>query len=245
MADETCRQRRTNLRDVRHLGGRYRLPECASHLGTESASGSVRPLRNSGGSSGARPLALDSPQVPLLSTGEGSQPRLSRQVRRRLEAPLPPTQARLPWEARASARAQTIPRFFFEVVLSDTCAYAEPAIRGTHPVEVPAARRQRLPPEWFRPRPASRRAAPYCVLHLLRRHRIQTHLRTPFHGRSLAVGAQPGTRLGSSLTRRWICWRCGNAWGIPSVLPKISTSEHRGRHSLQSGHGNGCPNAPL
>src|SRR5207245_9233643 len=64
----------------------------APHLEPEAPASSPRPLRGRRGRPRSRPHALDPVTSYVLPAGEGAQPDLSRQVRRRTEDRLPPGQ---------------------------------------------------------------------------------------------------------------------------------------------------------
>src|SRR5579885_1727433 len=87
-AGSRCRSRPSRCGD--------RLPQYSPYLGTDLAAPPTYPLCRTGWRPVARPLAVDSLATPLLLAGESTEPRVSREVRRRVAAGLPPETNRLP-----------------------------------------------------------------------------------------------------------------------------------------------------
>src|SRR3989441_1137370 len=100
-------RQRSNLARDRHRsqtpGRRDRHDQHPAHLGTEPASAPPHSLRHSCRWTLARSPLLDPPTLSFLLTGEGPQPRLSRQVPRRPETSAQPQPAMLQRPRRRSA----------------------------------------------------------------------------------------------------------------------------------------------
>src|SRR2546430_11502696 len=105
-------RQRSNLARDRHRsqtpGRRDRRDQHPAHLGTEPASAPPHSLRHSCRWTLARSPLLDPPTLSFLLTGEGPQPRLSRQVPRRPETSAQPQQAMLQRSRRRSGRPAAV-----------------------------------------------------------------------------------------------------------------------------------------
>src|SRR5438552_11885548 len=105
-------RQRSNLARDRHRsqtpGRRDRHDQHPAHLGTEPASAPPHSLRHSCRWTLARSPLLDPPTLSFLLTGEGPQPRLSRQVPRRPATSAQPRQAMLQRPRRRSGRPTAV-----------------------------------------------------------------------------------------------------------------------------------------
>src|SRR5271170_3926170 len=86
------------------------LPVRSAHLGTDTHSTSAHPLRGAWWRARPRPLALDRFPFQLPAAGQGAQPRLPRQVRRRTAAPLCPPSVALLRRVQAAPRREALRR---------------------------------------------------------------------------------------------------------------------------------------
>ena len=116
--------------EPKHLRRPERLPQRAPHLGPESAPPSARPLCHPGGWSLTRSQSLGASTVLLLPAGEGTQPYLPRQVRRRSEASLPQQRALFARCPEAFGARQGIPLFLRSLFRRDWFVYAKPPFSG-------------------------------------------------------------------------------------------------------------------
>src|ERR1022692_170700 len=88
-----------------------RLSECAPHLGPEFATSSAHSLCDPGWWSVARPPALDPSALPVLLAREDTEPCLSRQICRRLEARLSARRTRVPRQPSGSGQRERLSCF--------------------------------------------------------------------------------------------------------------------------------------
>ena len=89
-------------------GRRDRPDQHPAHLGTEPAAASAYSLCHPGGRALAGSQPLGAPTVSFLSARQGPEPRVSRQVLRRLEAPLSPQETPLRGAGIRSWRCETV-----------------------------------------------------------------------------------------------------------------------------------------
>src|SRR5437879_4288517 len=94
--------------DRKHLGAEIGMISILHTWGTEPASAPPHSLRHSCRWTLARSPLLDPPTLSFLLTGEGPQPRLSRQVPRRPETSAQPQQAMLQRPRRRSGRPTAV-----------------------------------------------------------------------------------------------------------------------------------------
>ena len=116
--------------DPKHQGAQIGFFEHPAHLGTKPSAPSTRALRDSSRRIFLRSYPLGPSPVCLLSAGEGAQPRVSREVRCRATASLPPEETPLPWRPRRTAEPKRFAAFLRTVYRQDWVVYAKPAFGG-------------------------------------------------------------------------------------------------------------------
>src|ERR1700722_8649707 len=104
-----CRNPSGSSRRTQTSRSRDRIPLCTPYLGTEPARSSPRPLPHSRRRPLTRPNPLDPSPLSILSSCPRAQPRLPRQVRRRLKATVPAAPTHLCRISQAARKRQGFP----------------------------------------------------------------------------------------------------------------------------------------